>query len=245
MYTLRSEHGCAWDRAQTIRDLKQYLLEETYELLQTLDHEDAENMAEELGDLLFQIVFLSQVMQERGAFTLLEVLDRLCDKMISRHPHVFGSVQAPSPEQALASWETMKNWEKAAKEGSGRSVLKGIPAGLPALLQAHMISSKVARIGFDWQQEEDVWEKFREEMKEFLQAESREQKEEEFGDLLFTFVNVARKHQINAEDALRLANAKFTKRFAALEKEVHSQNKDWKELTLQELDEIWEQIKKD
>jgi len=241
MYTLRSDQGCAWDRAQTIQDLRQYLLEEVYELLHSLDQEDSVSMREELGDLLFQVVFLSQVMQERGAFTLLDVLDHLCEKMIGRHPHVFGDVKAGTPEQALASWESMKNREKSAATGERRSVLQGIPRELPALLQAHMISSKVARVGFDWDTEEDVWKKFHEEIEEFQNAGSRKEKEEELGDLLFTIVNVARKNQINAEDALRVANEKFSKRFSALEKEV----KDWKQMALKDLDEIWDRVKKD
>jgi MazG family protein len=240
MYTLRSEKGCAWDRAQTIQDLRQYLLEEVYEVLHALDQEDTASMKEELGDLLFQVVFLSQVMQECGTFSLLEVLDRLCNKMIGRHPHVFGDTKAGTPEQALASWESMKIREKSEATGGRKSVLDGIPGELPALLQAHMISSKVARVGFDWEKEEDVWKKFHEEADEFSQARSRKEKEEELGDLLFTLVNVARKHQINAEDSLRVANAKFSKRFSALEQEVD----DWKKMTLQELDEIWERVKK-
>lgn len=245
MFTLRSEDGCKWDRAQTIKDLKQYLIEECYELLQTLDHEDKQGMREELGDLLFEVVFLSQVMQEQNAFTLREVLDHLLTKMISRHPHVFGDAPAESPEQALANWEAMKNSETSGKTGRRRKLLEGIPQALPALLQSHLISSKVARNGFDWERIEDVWKKFEEERQEFENASTQEKKEEEFGDLMFTLVNVARKHRINAEDALRAANHKFRTRFDRLEDIARGQNREVIELDSKELDEIWEEVKKE
>lgn len=243
LFTLRSESGCPWDRAQSLKDLKQYLLEETYELLQALDQEQELAMREELGDLLFQVVFIAQVMQERGSFTLLEALDQLMQKMIGRHPHVFGEVKAGTPEQALASWESMKDQEKALSKGRDRSILDGVPLKLPALLQAYLISSKVARIGFDWETEADVWKKMEEEVREFQTAGSVEAKEEEFGDLLFTMVNIARKNGISPEDALRAANAKFKRRFMELEKQIYLENKALKDLTLEDLDQIWERIK--
>jgi MazG family protein len=241
MYTLRSEDGCPWDRSQSLKDLKQYLLEETYELLQTLDLEDEHGMREELGDLLFEVVFITQMMQERKAFTLKEVLDRLLDKMIGRHPHVFGNVEADSPEKALANWEAVKSQEV---EGRKRKLLEGVPVDLPALLQAFLISTKVARVGFDWESEDDIWKKFQEELDEFREASTQEQKEEEFGDLLFTIVNIARKHGINPEDALRNANRKFRGRFDKLEDRVHEQSKEVKDLSTSELDSIWESVKK-
>lgn len=245
MFTLRSEGGCPWDRAQTLQDLKQYLLEETYELLHTLDHEDAAAMQEELGDLLFQIVFQTQMMQEREGFTLVEVLDHLLAKMISRHPHVFGDQNADTPEKALESWESMKMRE-AGKKGSGkRTLLEGVPANVPALLQANLISSKVARVGFDWVKEDDVWEKFEEELQEFRVAKTKEHKEEEMGDLLFTLVNVARKNGINPEDALRKANDKFRNRFNLLEQKVREQQREVKDFSLKELDQIWDEVKKE
>lgn len=243
LFTLRSEEGCPWDRAQLLSDLKQYLLEECYELLEALDQENDRAMREELGDVLFQVVFLSQMMQERGTFTLLEVVDQLLDKMIGRHPHVFGDVKAGTPEEAIFSWESRKGKEIIQREGK-HSLLQGVPLNLPALLQANIISLKVARVGFDWQNEQEVWEKFEEELKEFREARSKEEKEEELGDLFFTLVNIARKNKINPEDALRAANAKFRKRFNALEDEMKSQNKDWKDLGLKDLDEIWNRVKK-
>ncbi len=245
MYTLRSENGCSWDRSQTLKDLKQYLLEECYELLQTIDLEDEHAMLEELGDLLFEIVFLAQMMQEKNQFTLKEVLDHLLDKMIGRHPHVFGDVQAETPEKALASWEAVKNQELNAGTGRKRKLLEGVPVDLPALLQSFLISTKVARNGFDWETEADVWQKFEEELKEFREASSQEEKEDEFGDLLFTLVNVARKNRINPEDALRAANRKFRDRFDRLENRVREQDKEVKELSPNELDSIWEQVKKE
>ncbi|HSP06893.1 MAG TPA: nucleoside triphosphate pyrophosphohydrolase [Acidobacteriota bacterium] len=246
MFTLRSEGGCPWDRAQTLHDLKQYLLEEAYELLQTLDHEDATAMCEELGDLMFQIVFQSQMMQERAAFSLVEVLDHLLAKMISRHPHVFGDVEAETPQKALASWESMKMSESSRKsEGGRRTLLEGVPLNLPALLQANLISSKVARVGFDWESEADVWKKFEEELNEFRHAESEKAREEEMGDILFTLVNIARKNGINPEDALRNANIKFRSRFNRLEQKAREQDRELSGMTLAEMDRLWEEVKKE
>ena len=245
MHTLRSEEGCPWDRAQSLRDLRQYLLEETYEVLQAMDQSNLPSLKEELGDLMFQVVFLSQMMQEQSAFTLLEVLDTVTEKMISRHPHVFGKSQAKSPEQALQNWESMKDQQKALKQGSDRSILEGIPLHLPALLQALMISAKVVRVGFEWETEEDVWKKLEEEFREFREAQTEEHRAEEFGDILFTMVNIARKQKINPEDALRTANEKFRERFGKLEKRFYAQNKQLSDLTLAEMDAIWEEIKKE
>lgn len=245
MFTLRSEGGCPWDRAQSIQDLKQYLLEETYEVLQVLDTENVPAIREELGDLLFQIVFLSQVLQEQNRLNLLEVIERLLEKMVGRHPHVFGEAKAGSPDEALANWEAMKKQQAYEKSGKRRQLLEGVPISLPALLQANLISSKVARVGFDWPDEAEVWKKFQEEIREFREAASEKQKEEEMGDLLFTLVNVARKNGINPEDALRIANSKFRQRFNRLEEKVHSTGKELSDLTLAELDALWDQVKRE
>jgi MazG family protein len=245
MHTLRSEEGCPWDRAQSLGDLRQYVLEETYEVLQAMDQTNLPALKEELGDLMFQVVFLSQMMQEQNAFTLLDVLDAVTRKMVSRHPHVFGASQASSPEQALKNWESMKDQQKARQKGSDRSILDGIPLHLPALQQALMISAKVVRVGFEWETEEDVWKKLEEEFREFREAETKEHRAEELGDILFTMVNIARKQKINPEDALRSANEKFRERFAKLEKRVYGQNKQLGDLSLAEMDAIWEQIKKE
>ncbi len=244
MFTLRSEGGCPWDRAQSTQDLKQFLLEEAYEVLQELDQGDEQGLCEELGDLMLEIVFLSQIMQEKKAFTLSQVLDRLNSKMIDRHPHVFGTLKAGSPEEAIASWESIKSKE-AGEDGQKRSLLQGVPVSLPALLQANLISTKVARIGFDWETEKDVWKKLEEELKEFQEAASPEQKEEELGDILFTIVNIARKNKINPEDALRIANSKFSKRFRRLEQKVHSSDQDWGDLSSNDLDLLWQESKKE
>ncbi len=243
MFTLRSEDGCPWDRAQSLQDLRQYLLEEAYEVLQAMDHQDYPQLMEELGDLLFQIVFQAQMMQENRTFTLFEVVDRLISKMVGRHPHVFGELKAGSPEQALDNWESMKDREKASMSGANRSILEGIPLQLPALLQALMISSKVVRVGFEWETEADVWKKVEEEIQEFHNASTNDQKMEEMGDLLFTIVNVARKNKINPEDALRAANLKFRDRFMKLEKKAYESDRKIQDLSLQEMDEIWEQVK--
>jgi tetrapyrrole methylase family protein/MazG family protein len=243
MYTLRSEGGCPWDRVQTLKDLKQYLLEETYELLEALDLEDLKLLHEELGDLLFQIVFLSQVLQEQNKLNLQQVIERLLQKMIGRHPHVFGDVSAGTPEEALANWEAVKKKQTLEESGRKRFLLEGVPLHLPALLQAHLISSKVARVGFDWPNESDVWKKLEEEIQEFRDAPAGPRKEEEMGDLLFTLVNIARKNDINPEDALRIANAKFRKRFNRLEEKSHSLGKEVSEMTLGEMDALWDEIK--
>src|SRR5262249_6943207 len=243
MFTLRSEQGCPWDRAQSLDDLKQYLLEETYEVLDTLDRRDETHLLEELGDLLFQIVFLSQMMQEKRAFTLSDVLDHLLAKMIGRHPHVFADVKASTPDQALASWEGMKGKEASAK-GKRRGLLAGVPQNLPALLQANLISSKVARVGFDWKNEKDVWKKLEEEFREFRHARNGRARESEMGDILFTMVNIARKNKINPEDALRKANAKFRRRFNALESHVARTGKTVSSTDAKSLDSIWNRVKK-
>jgi MazG family protein len=245
MHTLRSKDGCPWDRAQTLGDLRQYVLEESYEVLQALDQKNVSALKEELGDLMFQVVFLSQMMQEQNAFTLLEVLESVTEKMISMHPHVFGKAAAESPEQALQNWESMKDQQKALKKGSDRSILDGIPLHLPALQQALMISAKVVRVGFEWETEEDVWTKLEEEIREFREAQTQEHRAEELGDILFTMVNIARKQKINPEDSLRTANEKFRERFSKLEKRVYAQKKQLSELTLAEMDTIWEDVKKE
>ncbi len=224
VFTLRSEGGCPWDRAQSLPDLKQYLLEECYELLEALDQQNARAMGEELGDVFFQVLFLSQILQEEGIFTLLDVINHLLEKMIGRHPHVFGDVTAGTPDEAIANWESRKGKEITEREGR-HSLLQGVPVNLPALLQANVISSKVARVGFDWENEDEVWKKFEEELNEFREASSLAEKEEELGDIFFTLVNIARKNKINPEDALRAANAKFRHRFNALEERVKAQKK--------------------
>ena len=245
MYTLRSEEGCPWDRAQSLGDLRQYVLEETYEVLQAMDQNNRINLREELGDLLFQVVFLAQMMQEDHAFHLGDVLEAVTEKMLSRHPHVFGDSTAKSPEQALQNWESMKDQQKAQTRGANRSILDGIPIHLPSLQQALMISTKAVRVGFEWETEQDIWKKLQEEMEEFQAAKTDEEKSEEMGDILFTIVNIARKNKIHPEDALRSANQKFRQRFGKLEKKVYEQNQQLSELTLSQMDAIWEEVKKE
>jgi MazG family protein len=244
MYTLRSEGGCPWDRAQTLQDLRQYVLEEAYEVLQALDQNNLHALKEELGDLMFQVVFLSQMMQETEEFNLADVIAHVTHKMLTRHPHVFGDQNAESPEQALANWEAMKDQAKAQQKGVNRSILDGLPIHLPALQQALMISSKVVRVGFEWETESDVWKKLDEEIQEFHEAASKEQKAEEMGDILFTIVNIARKNGIHPEDALRTSNEKFRDRFTKLERKIYEQGKQLQDVNLAEMDKIWEEIKK-
>jgi MazG family protein len=243
MYTLRSEDGCPWDRAQSLKDLRQYVLEECYEVLQALDQNHLHALKEELGDLMFQVVFLSQMMQEKNEFNLKDVIEHVTDKMLTRHPHVFGDKNAGSPEQALANWEAMKDQTKVQQKGANRSILDGLPIHLPALQQALMISTKAVRVGFEWETESDVWKKLEEEIREFHDAASPEEKAEEMGDILFTIVNIARKNGINPEDALRTSNEKFRDRFTKLEKKVYEQGKQLQDVNLAEMDRLWEEIK--
>jgi len=242
MVKLRGPHGCPWDKEQTHKSLKPYLLEEVYEVLETLDHNDFHGLKEELGDLLLQIIFHSQLASEENQFTILDVLNNINDKLIRRHPHVFGdSVINSSEEQQL-------HWEKLKKEEGRSSALDGSPKLLPALLRAHRIQIKASTVGFDWTELDDVMNKVDEELEELKDAQTTgdiDAQFEEFGDLLFSIVNLSRFMHINPEDALRRATDKFINRFHKLEKEMEVQGKDLKKATLDEMDHVWNRIKND
>lgn len=251
MKKLRSPGGCPWDRQQTAQTLKPYLLEETYEVLEAIDGEDPELLKEELGDLLFQILFHSRIAEERREFQVEDVLAETIDKMVRRHPHVFdspgkgrGKGKKPDAGEVLAQWEELKQKEK--KNQNRKSVLDGVPRTLPALMQANQLQSRAARVGFDWESSGPVWGKVREEMREFREAVKggkQSRMEAEFGDVMFSLVNLARFLKINPEDSLRKANARFSERFHFIEKKVKQKKKSLKEMTLSQMDRLWQEAK--
>jgi MazG family protein len=245
MARLRGPNGCPWDREQTRESLKPFLIEEAYEVLEALDSAQREALLEELGDLLFQVVFHAQLAQELGEFSMADVLERVLDKMTRRHPHVFGDRTVGSAREALSQWEAIKRAE-GAHGGKSRSVLDGVPRSLPALLRAQRLQRKAARVGFDWTTPEAAWGKVQEEAHEVeaaLASGDREKVREEFGDLLFSMVNVARLLEIDAEGSLQAANEKFRRRFELLEAEIAARGEALAETPPAELDRVWERVK--
>jgi len=245
MARLRGNGGCPWDREQTRETLKPYLIEEAYEVLDAIDDGSNDHLIEELGDLLFQVVFHCQVAGERSEFTMLEVLERLSDKMIRRHPHVFGDRTVGDARQALEQWERIKH-EEGKADGGLRSALDGVPATLPALLRAQRLQVKAGRVGFDWTEWRQAWMKVREEMEELeavLDTGETARISDEFGDVLFSMVNVARLRGIDAEDCLRQAAAKFTRRFREVEAEMRAAGRRVSEAPAVDLDRAWEAVK--
>lgn len=240
---LRSPDGCPWDKVQTHDSLKKCILEETYEVIDAIDNQDMENLCEELGDVLLQVVFHSQIEKETGRFTMEDVVDGISKKMISRHPHIFSDTSVDTPEEVLQNWEEIKKKEKGCT--SQTEVLNRIPKSLPALIRAQKVQSKAKDAGFDFTHLEQVLDKISEEAQELKEALSlsEEKKEEEFGDLLFSIVNLSRFLQLNAEFALTKATEKFINRFGYVEKSVLSQGKKISDMTMDDLDAIWEQSK--
>jgi len=241
--TLRGENGCPWDKKQTPQTLKNYLLEEVYELIEAIEEEKVEAIKEELGDVLFILVFLAQIYKERNLFDLQEVIDQETTKMIARHPHVFGYFRPKSIEEIHARWEEIKQQEKPKR----KSLLDGIPKNLPALTLAYKVGKKAAKVGFDWEKAEDVFAKIEEETEEFkrsLSSGDTQNIKEELGDILFCWVNMARLLKIQPEDALRQTVRKFKKRFRFIEEELQRQNKSFKEASLKEMDALWERAKR-
>lgn len=242
MEILRSEKGCPWDRVQTHDTLKRYLLEETYELIEAIENKEPESIKEELGDLLLQIVFHSQIAKEEGNFDVEDVIQTIIQKMIGRHPHVFGEAEFKTPEEVLNQWDDRKREEGKLHE----SILDGVPKALPALLKAYKIQSRVAKVGFDWDNIGGVIDKIKEELGEVEEAINSGEKdkiEEEIGDLLFSIVNLARFLKIDPETALRKTNRKFEKRFRKLENLAKNKGKTLKDMTLKEMDNLWDEIK--
>lgn len=233
---------CPWDAKQTNESLRANTIEEVYELCDALINSDDANIRKELGDVLLHVLFYAKIGEEKGAFDISDVCDALNTKLIFRHPHVFGDTSVSSTDDVLKNWEELKLKEK----GGNKTVLSGVPTALPAIIKADRIQEKAANVGFDWEKPEQVWDKVREEMAEFEETvaeKSPERMEEEMGDLLFSVVNAARLYKINPENALEKTNRKFISRFNYLEKRAHELNKPLKEMTLAEMDAIWEEAK--
>jgi len=246
MDELRDPGGCPWDREQDWESLRGYLLEECHEALEALDTGDREGLCEELGDLLLQIVFLSRLAQEEGAFTARDVVRGIVGKMIRRHPHVFGGERVADSDEVLRNWERIKEQEKAERGEHRRGVLDGLPPGLPALVRAQRLGEKAARVGFDWTEPGQVLAKIREELQELqtaVDADDRRAAREEVGDLLFATAMLARKLNHDPEAALASANRKFMRRFQAIESRVAASDASMGSLGLQRLEELWDEVK--
>lgn len=232
---------CPWDKKQTMETLRHLTIEEMYELGDAILDKDLVEVKKELGDLLLHIVFYAKIGSETNDFDIADVSNTICDKLISRHPHIYGEVTVKDEE------DVKKNWEKLKLKEGKTSILEGVPRSLPALVKANRIQDKVAGVGFDWEHPEQVWEKLEEELAEFrheVEAGNREKMEAEFGDVLFSMVNYARFLGINPENALEKTNKKFSKRFMYIESKAKENNKSLKDMTLEELDVFWEAAKR-
>jgi MazG family protein len=253
MARLRAPGGCPWDREQTFDTIKPYLLEETYEVLDAIDARDWPGLAEELGDLLLQVVFFAQMATEAGHFDVADSVDAINNKLIRRHPHVFGEGDAKTASDVVRRWDEIKAREKQEKKAGSpapaaesASLLSGVPRSLPALVEAQRISSKAARSGFDWPSIDGVFAKLREELAELEAARaggSQAEVESEIGDLLFTLVNFARFLEVDPEQALRGSNARFRRRFALVEEGLAQRGKTTSEASLDEMEALWQQAK--
>lgn len=234
---------CPWDREQTNESLRTHTIEETYELAEALLKKDDQAISKELGDLLLHVVFYAKIGEEKGAFDIGTVMQQLIDKLIYRHPHIFGEVEVNNSAEVEQNWEQLKLKEK----DGNKTVLSGVPASLPALVKANRIQEKVRNVGFDWEEREQVWEKLQEEIAEVqaeIEAKNADALEAEFGDLFFSLVNTARLYGINPENALERTNQKFTRRFNYLEAQTIQKGRSLKDMRLTEMDQIWEEAKK-
>ena len=241
---LRAPDGCSWDREQTHQSLRTHLLEEAYEVLTALDSEDPARMAEEFGDLLLQIVLNAQIANEEGEFNMAEVLKGIYDKIIRRHPHVFGDLKIEGVQGILQNWEKLKASERETNDEAGKGLLDGVPLALPALIQAQEYQDRAARVGFDWPQIEGVLDKIDEEIQEVKEATNGEELTDELGDLFFALVNLARWKKVDAESALRATNLRFMRRFAHVEQGARGQGKKVSELSLDEMEALWQEAKR-
>ncbi len=257
MRCLRARGGCPWDRQQRLGDLVTYLLEETHETLEAMREENYGKLKEELGDLLYQVVFVAHLADEKGKFNMTDVIDGICNKLVHRHPHVFGNVRVADTREVLRNWEGIKMREKA--DGPGASLLDGVPGKLPALLKAFRLSSKAARVGFDWENAAGVFRKIAEETKEFVAAlktlalgsrqgsgparGARKAVRNELGDILFVICNLARKLGVDPEDALQRTNAKFIRRFKHIERTLHKRGLRCTDVGLADMDRLWQEAK--
>ena len=243
MSSLRGAKGCPWDKEQTRESLKPFIVEESYEVLEAIDEKDPAHIKEELGDLLFQVVFQCQIAKELGEFDISDVIDKICTKMIARHPHVFGDADYKTTEEVLVHWEAQKKKEGKLRE----SLLDGVPKTLPSLLRAHRLQDRAARVGFDWEKIDDVFLKLDEELKEFhdaIKGKKQDEIEDELGDVFFMLVNLARFIGINPEDAHRKTISKFISRFRYIEMSAADKGIKLSDMTLAEMDALWNEAKK-
>ena len=238
MDRLREPGGCPWDRKQTLKTLKTYVIEEAYEVVGAIDDNDPAGLQEELGDLLLQVVFQSRIAKEKGWFTIDDVIEGVKTKLIRRHPHVFGDLHLETAEEVLDNWENFKKDE-------GKSLLQGVPAALPALLMAYRVSEKVAHVGFDWESIDQVLAKLDEEVGELRESIDKNdgRAAEEMGDVFFTLVNLARFLKIDPEDSLKQMVRRFIRRFTLMEKQAEASGQTLADMSLRELDKLWEQAK--
>lgn len=246
MTILRGEGGCPWDREQNHKSIRNNMLEEAYEVVEAIDNEDNELLKEELGDVLLQVVFHSQIEKEHGTFDIGDVADGICKKLILRHPHIFGDIKADTTEQVLKNWDEIKKSEKGHADQS--QVLASVAKSLPSLTRAQKIQSKAAKVGFDWPDINGALDKVREEIDELLEAKAIDDKnkiEEELGDLLFSAVNLGRFLDVDCEEALYRTCEKFIARFKAMEKAATQTGKNFSDMTLQEMDKLWDGAKND
>lgn len=233
---------CPWDKKQTNESLRPNTIEETYELCDALMRNDKKEICKELGDVLLHIAFYAKIASETGDFDMKDVCDRLCDKLIFRHPHVFGDVKAETAGQVSENWEQLKLKEK----DGNKTVLSGVPASLPSLIKAYRIQDKARNVGFDWEERSQVWEKVKEEIQEFqveVERMDKEKAEDEFGDIMFSLINAARLYKINPDNALERTNQKFIRRFGYVEEHSIKQGKNMKDMPLEELDKLWDEAK--
>ena len=245
MARLRGENGCPWDREQTHASIKPYLLEETYEVLESIDENDPAKLEEELGDLVLQVVFHAQMADETGLFTIADVLRGINEKLRRRHPHIFGDVKADTAQEVLFNWEQIKKLEREKAQGRA-SLLDGVPRELPALLRAHRLQEKASRVGFDWNEARQVFQKVEEELAELraaMESEQPDRMEAELGDLLFSLVNLGRFIAVNPEDALRKTIARFIARFQYIEEELAQRGTAPSQVTIEEMDALWAEAK--
>jgi tetrapyrrole methylase family protein/MazG family protein len=236
---LRSPDGCPWDRAQTHASLKGSMLEECYETMEAIDSGQPEKLCEELGDLLLQIMLHSQIADEAGQFKVEDVIRGITEKLIRRHPHVFGETKVSTAQEVSINWEQLKN-----KERPGKSILEGLPKGMPALSYSQAMQRRVARVGFDWEKTDDILDKLVEEVAEFKNAKDQQERVSEFGDLLFVMVNMARRLDIEPELALQQTNQRFARRFNYMEDACRQQGIQLSSLSLKEMDALWDEAKR-
>jgi len=242
--TLMGDDGCPWDKVQTRESLKPYLVEETYEVLEALDENDPEKIKDELGDLLYQILFHSKISSLKGEFDFRDVIDNLSEKMVRRHPHVFKGGKLNTPDQVIGQWEEIKNKEN--NKANQKSILDSIPKNLPSLIRAQKLQKKAAKEGFDWKQINDVFDKLDEEIKEFKEAVLKKKNtdiQSEIGDIIFVITNIAKFYKVDAEEALRSTNNKFIKRFQYIEQKLEGKGKTLKDSPLEEMERYWQEAK--